>query len=86
MISKVLPESFDGDAHTLLIATYRDLSQPIEIRLDAAKAAIGYETPRLAAIDHRADIAPIMHIYSGVPRACDYDDNELQALTVRRRN
>lgn len=55
MISHVLPNAFDGDAHTLLIATYRDLTVPLETRIDCAKAAIGYEKPRLAAVDHTSD-------------------------------
>jgi hypothetical protein len=40
-------DAFDGDAHALLVLVYRDSSLPIEVRLDAAKAAIGYESPRL---------------------------------------
>lgn len=43
--------AFEGDAHALLMAIYRDTEQPIELRVEAAKAAIGYEKPRLAAVD-----------------------------------
>lgn len=42
---------FDGDAHALLILTYKDETQPLAVRLDAAKAAIGYETPKLTSVD-----------------------------------
>jgi hypothetical protein len=45
------PDAFDGDAHALLASIYRDPRQPIGLRLDAAKAAIAYERPRLAAIE-----------------------------------
>jgi hypothetical protein len=41
---------FDGDAHALLVLVYRDTSLPIELRLDAAKVAINYESPQLQAI------------------------------------
>jgi len=34
---------------------YLDPAQPIEVRIDAAKAAIGYELPKLNAIDARID-------------------------------
>jgi hypothetical protein len=44
--------AFDGDAHALLIHVYRDPNVPLSIRLDAAKAALRYEKPALAAIDH----------------------------------
>jgi len=43
-------DAFDGDAHALLVLVYRDTSLPIELRLDAAKVAINYESPRLQAI------------------------------------
>ena len=44
-------EAFPGDAHAYLVAIYKDPAQPIERRMDAAKATIGYEKPRLAAVD-----------------------------------
>jgi hypothetical protein len=47
--------AFDGDAHALLTAIYKNPEQPIALRLDAAKAAIGYEKPRLAAVDGKND-------------------------------
>ena len=43
------------DAHSLLRMVYLDSAQPIEVRIDAAKAAIGYELPKLNAIDARID-------------------------------
>jgi hypothetical protein len=45
------PDAFDGDAHSLLIAIYKDRSHPIDLRLEAAKAAIRFEKPALAAVD-----------------------------------
>jgi hypothetical protein len=45
-------EAFDGDAHALLMLIYKNTAHPIELRVDAAKAAIGYEKPRLAAVDN----------------------------------
>jgi hypothetical protein len=44
------PDAFHGDAHALLMALYRDTAQPLDLRLQAAKAAIAYEKPRLAAV------------------------------------
>jgi len=43
------------DAHSLLRTVYLDPEQPIEVRIDAAKAAIGYELPKLNSIDARID-------------------------------
>ncbi len=48
-------EAFQGDAHAFLVAVYKDLTQRIEIRIDAAKAAIGYEKPKLAALDAKVE-------------------------------
>lgn len=44
-------QAFDGDAHALLMLVYKDLAQPLDLRLDAAKAAIGYEKPKLSSVD-----------------------------------
>jgi hypothetical protein len=44
-------DGFAGDAHALLMTVYKNATQPIELRVLAAKAAIGYEKPRLAAVD-----------------------------------
>jgi len=74
LISNVLPESFDGDAHTLLILTYRDLRVPLETRIDCAKAAIGFEKPRLAATDHTSNGETLETVFTGVPRAADLID------------
>lgn len=45
------PGAFDGDAHALLVLTYKDTLLSIDTRLDAAKAAIPYEKPKLAAVE-----------------------------------
>jgi hypothetical protein len=47
---------FAGDAHALAMALYKDTTQPIEIRLEAMKAALPYEKPRLAAVEHSGAI------------------------------
>ena len=49
-------DAFKGDAHALLVMVYCDPRQPIELRIDAAKAAIGYEKPKLASIDAKVDV------------------------------
>lgn len=47
--------AFEWDAHTWLCVLYKDPRQPPEIRMDAAKAAIAYEKPKLAAIAIKQD-------------------------------
>ena len=48
-LTETIPNAFAGDAHGLLVAVYKEPAQPMEMRLDAAKAAIRYETPALAS-------------------------------------
>jgi hypothetical protein len=48
-------DAFQGDAHALLMAVYKDPQQPSELRLEAARAAIGYEKPKLAAVETKID-------------------------------
>jgi hypothetical protein len=51
MISEAIDGAFEGDSHALLMTVYKDPRQPWNIRVDAAKAALAYEKPRLAAIE-----------------------------------
>jgi hypothetical protein len=66
--------AFEGDAHSLLIAIYKDGSMPIGLRLDAAKAAVRYEKPTLAAVQHssKLDTRP----------ASELTDDELAAIAA----
>ena len=48
-LSQSMPEAFCGDAHALLMSVYKDPTQPIAVRIEAARKAIGYEKPKLAA-------------------------------------
>lgn len=43
--------AFDGDAHALLMAVYKDGAYPIDVRLDAAKAAVRFEKPSFSSIE-----------------------------------
>ncbi|MGC1859666.1 MAG: hypothetical protein WA733_00700 [Methylocystis sp.] len=45
------PAAFTGDAHALLMSIYRDASQPVELRVTAARAAIPFEKTRLSATE-----------------------------------
>lgn len=54
-LGDVIPEAFQGDAHTLLMAVYKDPAHDWPLRIEAAKAAIGYEKPKLASVDNTGD-------------------------------
>jgi hypothetical protein len=45
-----LPDAFEGDSYAFLATVYRDKTQPLNMRLDAAKTAIAYERARLAQV------------------------------------
>ena len=53
-VEATLDKPFAGDSHGLLMSIYKDLTQPLDIRMEAAKAAIPYEKPRLASTEVRA--------------------------------
>lgn len=59
-----IPDAFVGDAHAFLMAIYKDPSQPIDLRLDAAKAAIRFEKPALAAVQVKEDRRREMHEFT----------------------
>ena len=46
---------FDGDSHEFLASVYKDPMQPLMKRIEAAKAAIQFEKPKLGSIIHGAD-------------------------------
>jgi hypothetical protein len=50
-ITAAIPDAFEGDAHALLVAVYKDPQHDWHLRVDAAKGAIGYEKPKLNAVD-----------------------------------
>jgi hypothetical protein len=52
------PTAFDGDAVALMQLIYRDPSQDISLRLDAAKTAARFERPTLSAVATR-DMTPV---------------------------
>ena len=56
-IAATLPNAFEGDAHALLMAVYKDPSNDIDLRVDAAKAAIRYERPALANIESNVNVS-----------------------------
>lgn len=51
-IEQVLPGAFEGNSHAYLMSIYKDPILPTTTRIDAAKAALPFEMPRLAAVEH----------------------------------
>lgn len=60
-IEAVIDDAYPHNAHALLVAVYKDPKNDLPIRLDAAKAAIGYEVPRLTAVDMKANVTVKSH-------------------------
>jgi hypothetical protein len=50
-VNAMLPDAFQGDAHAFLITVYKDPSVDMQTRIDAARAAIGYEKPRQSSVE-----------------------------------
>jgi len=61
LVAAALPDAFEGDSHALLVAIYKDKTHDIGLRLDAAKAAIAYEIPRLSSVDMKANVTVQSH-------------------------
>ena len=58
---------FEGDAHALLVAVYKDTRLSIELRVDAAKAAIAYEKPKLAQVQAEVKGNVAAYVIGGAP-------------------
>lgn len=50
-------KAFDGDAHEFLMSIYKDPRMPVLLRVDAAKACVPYEKPKLSAITVKPEAA-----------------------------
>lgn len=74
-IAAVIPGAFDGDAHALLMAVYRDPAQEWALRVQAASKAIGYEKPALSSVE-----AKVMATIQDVSE--DQLDAEIRALAI----
>lgn len=55
-VIKSINGAFEGDSHQFLMTIYKNPEFPLPLRLDAAKAAISYEKPRLAAVEHSGSL------------------------------
>ena len=68
------------------IPAFKDTTAPLEMRLDAAKAAIRFEKPALSSVDQKGDTAPRYIAY--LPQACVIrckpatDSDAIQASTT----
>lgn len=89
----VLPNAFKGNAHALLMAVYKNEDLALDVRIDAAKAAIGFEIPKLAAVEHSGNAEnPLQVVHDvlgaldgasrGLPTGID-DEGEDDASTAR---
>ena len=80
-----IPDAFVGDAHAFLMAIYKDPGHPIDLRLDAAKAAIRFEKPALAAVQVKEDRRSELHEFTTAElEAMIADTPEGQALLAAR--
>lgn len=77
-LSEAITDAFTGDAHAYMMSIYKDPAQPVELRLEAAKAAARFEKPALQATRLQGDedhpmITEIRRIIvtTGVPRPTD---------------
>jgi hypothetical protein len=61
-------KAFDGDSHALLMAVYKNVDYPMELRMDAAKAAIRFEKPALSSVDGKGNLVPNYIAY--LPQGC----------------
>ena len=57
----------EGDAHSLLVTVYKDRALPMELRVDAAKAAIRNEKPALAQIQAEIKGDVTAYVIGGAP-------------------
>ena len=85
-IQEAPANAFEGDGHALLVSIYKDPARPIELRMDAAKATIAYEKPRLAATELSGGLAIKTHedwLRELQDRVAESDTDREEPATVR---
>ncbi len=77
-LEATLPNVFKGNAHELLMAVYKNEDLPLPTRIDAAKAAIPHETPKLSSVEHKGDpdnpLETVTRIELTTPEGHDRED------------
>jgi hypothetical protein len=76
----LIENGFAGDAHAFLMGVYKDPEQPLVMRIDAAKAAIGYEKPKLTSLD--ANIDANIGTYEATPIPVESRDSDAVASSA----
>lgn len=61
ILQEKLENCSDLDAHGVLMAIYKDMDQPVNLRMEAAKAAAPFEKPRLQAQHVTGDMGGKTH-------------------------
>lgn len=77
-LDRLVPGAFVGDAHAFLMAVYKDPENLLGVRIDAAKAAIAFEKPRLSSV-----AGDLRHQLSHEDALRELDDADLLAV-IRR--
>ena len=84
LIQGAIPDAFHGDAHALLMAIYKDPEMPLHARLDAAKAALAYEKPRLHRSTHNHDVSdPLKALFAKI---CGTSYRPVERLAITASN
>lgn len=71
VLDSVIDDAFKGDAHALLMAVYKNPLNELNLRIDAAKAAIRYEKPAMSSVDMNANVSgevKFQRVKTGVDR------------------
>lgn len=74
-IEAAIGAPFPGDALAFLQTIYRDPAQALDLRIDAAKAAVRYERPALASIEVQGE-HHVRHVIQAEPQTPEERDRE----------
>ena len=85
-IEKAVDGAFEGDALAYLTSIYKDPTKPENVRIDAAKAAIRYERPALAAVEQapESDFVPLAERLQAYARERAIETNATKVVDLRK--
>ena len=85
-LAAVIPEVFQGDAHAYLMAIYKDPAQETAVRIDAAKAALPYEKPRLVAAEAKpqSEEKPLAERLAEYEREAAIEASDGRVIEIRK--
>lgn len=88
-IEAVIPNVFTGNGHAFLMAVYKNPANELAVRIDCAKAALPYESQRLATVEPQRNVddhVPLADRVKAATRRDTIASSEGRVVELKKKN